>query len=196
VAIDRAVRMADSRFVDAPVARWKALRDEIRAEVLGRGVDDRGVFVQELDGRALDASALLVSLVGFLPADDERVVNTVAAIERELTHDGFVHRYDPSATDDGVGGQEGAFLMCTFWLADVLLQQGKVDRARAIFDRLVALRNDVGLLSEMYDPEAKRMLGNFPQAFSHTALASTAIALSRSGTDAQTWQRCPSSLQT
>ncbi len=205
VAIDRAIRIAEGQIaaarsgsdpsaaegavLDAPIARWKALRDEIRAEVLARGVDAHGVFVQEFGGTALDASLLLVPLVGFLPADDPRVQATVAAIEERLTHDGFVYRYDSSATDDGVGGHEGTFLMCTFWLADVLLQQGHVDRARTIFERLVALRNDVGLLAEMYDPTDQRMLGNFPQAFSHTALVSTAIALSRTEGDTPAWHR-------
>ena len=125
VALDRAIRIAERRGTDAPVARWKRVRAEIRAEVLERGVDHRGAFVQELDGTALDASLLLVPLVGFLPADDPRVLATVAAIRDELTHDGFVYRYDPSVTDDGVGGHEGTFLMCTFWLADVLLLQGR-----------------------------------------------------------------------
>ena len=191
VALDRAVRIAERLGTDAPVDRWKAVRSDIRREILDKGVDDRGVFVQEFGGTALDASLLMVPLVGFLPADDERVVNTVAAIERELTHDGFVHRYDPSLVDDGVGGHEGSFLMCTFWLADVLIIQGRVEEARAIFERLVGLRNDVGLLAEMYDPDAKRMLGNFPQAFSHTALVATGIALSRaaSGDTDAAWHR-------
>ncbi|MCU1357321.1 MAG: glucoamylase [Acidimicrobiales bacterium] len=193
VALDRAVRIAE-RLPDTPVGSldvWRATRDEIHAEVLARGVDHRGVFVQELDGTALDASLLMVPLVGFLPADDERVVATVAAIRDELLHDGFVHRYDTAETDDGVGGKEGTFLMCTLWLADVLLLQGNVDEARDIFERVAALRNDVGLLSEMYDPTAERLLGNFPQAFSHTALVSTAMALSRhlSGEDDTPWHR-------
>ncbi|MGI8710316.1 MAG: glycoside hydrolase family 15 protein [Acidimicrobiales bacterium] len=193
VALDRAIRIAEGRSFDrgGVVQRWRATCEEIRREVLERGVDDRGVFVQELDGTALDASLLLVPLVGFLPADDERVVNTVAAIQRELTHDGFVYRYDASATDDGVGGAEGTFLMCTFWLADVLLMQGRDVEAKGIFDRMVGLRNDVGLLSEMYDPTTRRMLGNFPQAFSHTALVATGIALSRhlAGTDVEPGRR-------
>ncbi|MGI8755861.1 MAG: glycoside hydrolase family 15 protein, partial [Acidimicrobiales bacterium] len=193
VALDRAIRFAERRSVDRAdaVKRWKATCADIRKEVLERGVDDRGVFVQELGGSSLDASLLLVPLVGFLPANDERVVNTVAAIQRELTHDGFVYRYDATAADDGVGGSEGTFLMCTFWLADVLLMQGRVEEATAIFERLVGLRNDVGLLAEMYDPAARRMLGNFPQAFSHTALVATGIALSRhlAGADPQPGRR-------
>ncbi|CAN5620504.1 glycoside hydrolase family 15 protein [soil metagenome] len=179
VAMDRAVRIAEGRGTDAPVDRWKAMRDEIHAEVLAKGLDDRGVFVQEFGGSALDASLLLVPLVGFLPADDPRVVATVEAIQAELTHDGFVYRYDASKTDDGVGGHEGTFLMCTLWLADVFILQGRIDEAREIFERVVALRNDVGLLAEMWDPTEGRMLGNFPQAFSHTALVATGIALSR-----------------
>ena len=181
VGLDRAVRIAESLddIGKTPIDEWRSIRDEIRAEILTKGVDARGVFVQEFGGTALDASLLLVPLVGFLPADDFRVVATVDAIQRELTHDGFVHRYDPNTTDDGVGGAEGTFVMCTLWLADVLLAQGKVDEAREIFERVAALRNDVGLLSEMYDPVAGRLLGNFPQAFSHTALVATAIALSR-----------------
>jgi GH15 family glucan-1,4-alpha-glucosidase len=179
VAVDRALRLASLvGDGDAPVGRWKATCAAIRREVLERGVDERGVFVQELGGSTLDASLLLVPLVGFLPADDPRVVATVDAVGRELDHDGLIHRYDTAATDDGVGGGEGAFLLCTLWLADALLLQGRVDEARARFDRVAGLRNDVGLLSEMYDPEAGRMLGNFPQAFSHTALAATAMALS------------------
>jgi len=181
VALDRAIRIVEEGDATPgiPLELWRATRDEIHATVLERGVDERGVLVQELDGSALDASLLVVPLVGFLPADDHRVVATVEAIQRELTRDGFVHRYDTNTTDDGVGGSEGTFLMCTLWLADVLLLQGRVEEAREIFERICALRNDVGLLAEMYDPTAKRLLGNFPQAFSHTALVSTAIALSR-----------------
>ncbi|CAN5234058.1 glycoside hydrolase family 15 protein [soil metagenome] len=190
VAMDRAIRIAEATGTGAPIDRWRATRAEIRREILDRGVDDRGVFVQSYGSTALDASLLMVPLVGFLRADDARVVNTVAAIREELTYDGFVYRYDPEDTQDGVGGAEGTFLMCTFWLADVLLLQGKVKEAQGIFRRLVRLRNDVGLLAEMYDPDARRMLGNFPQAFSHTALVSTGIALSRNAAgEATGWHR-------
>jgi GH15 family glucan-1,4-alpha-glucosidase len=191
VALDRAIRIAESQpGTDAPLPRWKAARADIHREVLDQGVDTRGVFVQSFGDTALDASLLMVPLVGFLPADDERVRNTVTAIEEELSHDGLVYRYDPDVTDDGVGGAEGTFLMCTFWLADVLILQGRVPEARTIFERLVGLRNDVGLLAEMYDPSAGRMLGNFPQAFSHTALVSTGIALSRNAAgEATGWHR-------
>ncbi len=179
VAMDRAVKLTEGGNIDAPVEEWKAIRDEIHQEVLEQGVDEHGVFVQTFGGSALDASLLLIPIVGFLPANDERVVATVAAIRDRLTHDGLVRRYDPEAADDGVGGEEGTFLMCSFWLVDVLLMQGHVEEAREIFHRLLDLRNDVGLLAEMYDPADERMLGNFPQAFSHTALVSTAIAFSR-----------------
>ena len=192
VAMDRAIKLAESSTEthDAPLDTWRATRDEIHAEVLDKGVDDNGVMVQAYGSSALDSSLLLVPLVGFLPANDARVVNTVAAIRDQLSDDGLLHRYDASAFDDGVGGHEGTFLMCTFWLADVLLMQGHVDEARAIFDRLVGLRNDVGLLAEMYDPSTKRMLGNFPQAFSHTALVSTGMALHRHAqTSDQPWRR-------
>ena len=195
VAMDRAIRIVEDQAAPsdtdtASLARWRSVRDDIRTAVLERGVDSRGVFVQEFDGTALDASLLLVPLVGFLPADDPRVLNTVAAIQEELTDDGFVRRYDPEVTDDGVGGPEGTFLMCTFWLADNLILQGRIPEAKAIFERLCALRNDVGLLAEMYDPTEKRMLGNFPQAFSHTALVATGMALSRQADpEAPTWRR-------
>ncbi|MBX3285918.1 MAG: glycoside hydrolase family 15 protein [Actinobacteria bacterium] len=192
VALDRAVRLSELLGVDAPTERWRSVAAEVRAEVLAHGVDHRGAFVQELDGSALDASLLLVPLVGFLPADDPRVTATVEAVQRELTHDGLVHRYDPAVTDDGVGGTEGTFLLCTFWLADVLVMQGRVEEATEVYERLLGLRNDVGLLAEMYDPGAGRMLGNFPQAFSHTALVSTGIALSRARSGApaeQVWRR-------
>jgi len=179
VALDRAIRIADRMPTGSPIDEWKATREQIRREVLAKGVDHRGVFVQEFGGSALDASLLMIPIVGFLPPDDPRVANTVAAIQAELTHDGLVRRYDPAVTDDGVGGGEGTFIMCTFWLVDVLILQGRIDEAQAIFERLLGLRNDVGLLAEMYDPSAKRMLGNFPQAFSHTALVASGIALSR-----------------
>ena len=180
VALDRAIAIyADAPHLDPPLNRWRATRDAIRTEVLARGVDHRGVFVQTFGGSALDASLLLVPLVGFLPPDDPRVVATVDAVADELTHDGFVRRYDPAETHDGLTGGEGTFLLCTFWMADVLLLQGRVAEARDLYERLVGLRNDVGLLAEMWDPAEGRMLGNFPQAFSHTALASTGIALSR-----------------
>ncbi|NLD76851.1 MAG: glycoside hydrolase family 15 protein, partial [Acidimicrobiales bacterium] len=190
VALDRAIKFVEEVGDDtAPIDSWRHVRDEIRREVLDRGVDHRGVFVQEFGGEALDASLLTVPLVGFLPADDHRVANTVSAIRRELEHEGFVYRYDTDETDDGVGGAEGTFTMCTLWLADVLILTGDIEEARTVFERVLDIRNDVGLLSEMWDPSSGRMLGNFPQAFSHTALVTTAMALGRAETSQTSWHR-------
>ena len=180
VAADRAVRTAERFDRDGPLDRWRALREEIRRDVLEHGVDARGVFVQSYGSTDLDASLLLLPLVGFLPATDPRVVNTVEAIERELTVDGFVLRYRTESDFDGLPTGEGAFLLCTFWLADALALIGRHDDARALFERLLGLRNDVGLLAEEYDPTTRRFLGNFPQAYSHTAIINTAATLVRS----------------
>ncbi len=178
VAVDRAVRTVEQLGADGPVDDWKRLRAEIHADVLAHGVDHRGAFVQSYGSTSLDASLLLVPLVGFLPAHDPRVRATVAAIEAELCDGGFVHRYDTSAGTDGVAGDEGAFLMCSFWLADNYALHGRLQEATDLYERLLDLRNDVGLLAEEYDPRAKRMLGNFPQAFSHVSLVNTAGTLS------------------
>jgi GH15 family glucan-1,4-alpha-glucosidase len=181
VAFDRAIKSVEGFGLEGPVERWRAIRDEIHREVCELGYDrDRSTFTQAYGGKALDASLLLVSLVGFLPADDPRVLGTVRAIERELLNDGFVLRYrtDDAATADGLPPGEGVFLPCSFWLADVYLQQGRRDDARRLFERLLSLRNDVGLLSEEYDPDAHRMLGNFPQAFTHLSLVNTAYNFS------------------
>ncbi len=177
VAVDRAIRSAERFGVPGPLGRWRALREEIRADVLAHGVNDDGVFVQSYGSRELDASLLMVPLIGFLPASDPRVANTVAAIERELTVDSFVYRYRSHPDVDGLEGGEGTFLMCTFWMADNLAMLGRVEEARERFRRLLAIRNDVGLLAEQYDPVAGRMLGNFPQAFSHVSLVNTATTL-------------------
>ena len=179
VAADRIVATAERLDLDGPVDRWRALRDDIHRDVLDHGVDDRGVFVQTYGSADLDSSLLLVPIVGFLPATDPRVVATVEAIERELMVDGLVLRYRSGSDIDGLPGGEGAFLLCTFWLADALALQGRQDDAKSLFERLLGLRNDVGLLSEEYDPAGKRLLGNFPQAFSHTAIINTAATLSR-----------------
>ncbi len=179
VAADRMVRMARRSHLGGPVRRWAALRDDIRRDILERGVDDRGLFVQSYGSRHLDASLLLVPLVGFLPASDPRVVHTVDAIQRELMDNGFVVRYHTETAVDGLPAGEGAFLLCTFWLADALALMRRAEESRAVFERLLSLRNDVGLLAEEYDPASGRLLGNFPQAFSHTAIITTAATLSR-----------------
>src|SRR5438552_5668096 len=180
VAFDRAVRFHDEFGREGPIERWRAVRDQIRAEVLRHGwSEQKQAFAQSFGSDELDASVLLMPLVGFLPATDERFVLTVAAIRRELTVDGLVLRYKPQAVGvDGLPGGEGVFLPCSFWLAAVLALQGSYDEARELFERLLDLRNDVGLLSEEYDPLARRQLGNFPQAFTHLALIETAFILS------------------
>jgi GH15 family glucan-1,4-alpha-glucosidase len=176
VALDRAVRSAERFGLQGPVGRWRRLREEVRAEILERGFDaERGAFVQSYGSRALDSALLLMPLMGFLPADDPRVVSTTAAIERELSRDGLLLRYDPEQSQDGVPTSEGAFLACSFWLADNKLLQGRRAEAEALMERLLSLRNDVGLLSEQYDFESKTMTGNFPQAFSHFAMLDSAF---------------------
>jgi GH15 family glucan-1,4-alpha-glucosidase len=176
VAVDRAIASIEDFGYDGPLDRWKRLRDDIHRDVLEHGVDDRGVFVQRYGSPELDASLLMVPLVGFLPPDDPRVRNTVTAIEQGLTEGGFVYRYRTLGSEgiDGLAGAEGVFLMCSFWLADNYALLGRHDEAAAMYELLAGLRNDVGLLSEEYDPAGKRMLGNFPQAFSHVALVNTA----------------------
>jgi GH15 family glucan-1,4-alpha-glucosidase len=180
VAFDRAVRYVEELDRQGPVERWRANRDEIHAEVLERAWNkEKRAFTQSYGSDELDASVLLMPLVGFLPAKDERLVSTVEAIRRELAEDGLLVRYRPTDDGrvDGLSGDEGVFLPCSFWLADVLTLQGRQDEARELFERLLSLRNDVGLLSEEYDPGAERLLGNFPQAFTHLALVNTAFVL-------------------
>ena len=182
VAFDRAIKMVERIGRDGPVDRWKSIRREIRREVLEQGYDaERGTFVQFFGSDRLDASCLLIPLVGFLPATDERVVGTVRAIEQGLVRGGFVERYradEENADVDGLPPGEGVFLPCSFWLAAVLHQQGRCAEAVALYDRLLALRNDVGLISEEYDPERGRLVGNFPQAFTHIGIVETAYTLS------------------
>jgi glucoamylase len=182
VALDRAIRGAESFGLEAPLDRWRALRETMHARVCREGYSERrGGFVSVFGGDALDASLLLLPLAGFLPARDPRIIGTVAAIERELMADGFVLRYDAGLSPDGLPPGEGAFLACSFWLADNFALQGRRDEATALFERLLALRNDVGLLSEEYDPRARRLVGNFPQAFSHVALIGSARTLEDGG---------------
>ncbi|WP_370411556.1 glycoside hydrolase family 15 protein [Streptomyces fradiae] len=180
VAADRAVRtLEDDPSLPGDAARWRAMRDEIHAEVCAKGFDpERNTFTQSYGSSELDAATLLIPRVGFLPPDDPRVVGTVDAVRAELTHDGFVRRYSTSGPSvDGLPGEEGTFLVCSFWLADALRLTGRLKEARELFDRLVGLCSDVGLLAEEYDPASGRQLGNFPQAFSHIGLVGTALAL-------------------
>lgn len=179
VAFDRAAREED--MAEADRAHWRRVADAIHADVCEKGYDaEEGTFVQFYGGTSLDASLLQIVLTGFLPPDDPRAVGTVAAVERHLTKDGFVARYDAGATDDGVSaGEEGAFLICTFWLIDAYVLMGRMDEARALYMKMAGLLNDVGLLSEEYDPVAGEMLGNFPQAFSHVGLVLSAMNLCR-----------------
>ena len=165
-----------------PIDDWRAMRTAIAERVLREGYDPvRNTFVQVFGGHELDATLLLIPLVGFLPADDKRVVGTVAAIEADLLQDGFVLRYRTQSNVDGLPPGEGAFLACTFWLVEAYAMQGRTDEARALFERLLGLCNDVGLLSEEYDVGAKRLVGNFPQAFSHVALVAAAMRLFKGG---------------
>jgi GH15 family glucan-1,4-alpha-glucosidase len=183
VAFDRGIKAVEECGRSGPVERWHKVRDEIRREVCERGFD-RGLnsFTQSHGSKRLDASLLVIPLVGFLPPDDSRVLGTVAAIERELYRDGFVYRYsgdDEGETVDGLPAGEGAFLPCTFWLADNFALQGRMDEADELFERLLSTRNDLGLLAEELDPASRRQLGNFPQAFTHVALVNSAFNLDR-----------------
>jgi GH15 family glucan-1,4-alpha-glucosidase len=181
VAFDRAIRSAESLGLDAPLSRWRAVRRRIHAEVCARAFDPQlGSFVQSYGSTELDASLLLLPKTGFLPATDPRVRGTVAAIERRLMPDGLVVRYDSASGGDGLPPGEGAFLACSFWLADAYVALGRIDEARRLFERLLSLRSDLGLLAEEYDTRAGRQVGNFPQAFSHIALVNTAHALALS----------------
>ncbi|MGW0733085.1 glycoside hydrolase family 15 protein [Streptomyces sp. NPDC002851] len=187
VAFDRAVRMAERHGRPGPVDRWRELRDRIHSEVCDQGFDAvRGTFTQSYGSPELDASLLLIPRTGFLPPDDPRVVGTVEAVQRELVVDGLVRRYTAgrAGSPDGLTGGEGAFLGCSFWLADALRLIGRENEARELFEHLLSLRNDVGLLAEEYDPRVRRQLGNFPQAFTHVPLIHTAYELDRHATDA------------
>jgi GH15 family glucan-1,4-alpha-glucosidase len=180
VAVDRAVSAVETFGLDGPVERWRALREEIHAEVCAKGYDaDRGTFVQSYGSHLLDASLLMIPLVGFLPADDPRMIGTVDAIGRELSDGGFIARYQHDRDVDGLPEGEGVFLACSFWYADNLALQGRAAEAQELFERLLALRNDVGLLAEEYDTRARRQVGNFPQAFTHVSLVNSAANLSQ-----------------
>jgi GH15 family glucan-1,4-alpha-glucosidase len=186
VAVDRTIRMIEETPHEGPLERWRQLRDDIHEDVCENGFDrDRNTFTQSYGSQQLDASLLLIPQVGFLPPDDKRVIGTIEAIQRELlTTDGFVLRYPTNGGEeglDGLPGDEGAFLACSFWLADDLAMIGRVAEARALFEKLLSIRNDVGLLAEEWDPRLKRQVGNFPQAFSHVPLIDTALRLNACG---------------
>ncbi|HEV8217374.1 MAG TPA: glycoside hydrolase family 15 protein, partial [Gemmatimonadaceae bacterium] len=178
VAFDRAIRSAEMFGLDGPIDHWRELREQIHADVCAKAFNPEvNAFVQSYGSKLADASVLLIPLVGFLPPSDPRVVGTVAYVEKHLLVDGFVLRYDSAATDDGLPEGEGAFLACSFWLIDNYILLGRRADAVRMFERLLSLRNDVGLLAEEYDPRLQRQAGNFPQAFSHIALLSTAFNL-------------------
>ncbi|MFF8815604.1 glycoside hydrolase family 15 protein [Streptomyces pactum] len=187
-AADRAVRAVETHpALHGDAGRWRAMRDEVHREVCRRGYDaERGTFTQSYGSEELDAATLVIPRVGFLPPSDPRVVGTVAAVQAELDHHGLLHRYGSrhrgASAVDGLPGGEGAFIACSFWLVDALRLIGREDRARALFERLLDLRNDVGLLSEEYDPVGHRQLGNFPQAFSHIGLVGSALTLAGAAT--------------
>jgi GH15 family glucan-1,4-alpha-glucosidase len=175
VALDRGIRMAEHFGLAGPLDRWKAVRADVHRDVCARGFDPRlGSFVQAYGSNELDASLLLLPTIGFLPISDARIQGTIRAIESRLIVDGFVHRYDTRTSEDGLPAGEGAFLACSLWLADAYVLLGRLADARRIFDDVLAIRNDVGLLAEEYDSHSRRMVGNFPQAFSHVALINTA----------------------
>ncbi|WP_299537518.1 glycoside hydrolase family 15 protein [uncultured Streptomyces sp.] len=186
VAVDRTIKLIEAGDVEGPLERWRELRDDIHRDVCERGYDpERNTFTQSYGSKELDASLLLIPQMGFLPPDDKRVIGTIEAIQRELsTEDGFVLRYPTDGEDagvDGLEGDEGAFLACSFWLADDLAMIGRVDEARQLFEKLLSLRNDLGLLAEEWDSRLQRQVGNFPQAFSHVPLIDTALRLTASG---------------
>jgi GH15 family glucan-1,4-alpha-glucosidase len=190
VAMDRMVKAVERFALQGPVEQWRAVREAIQRDILQHGFDAKqNSFIQYYGGSTLDASLLMIPLVGFLPASDARVRGTVDAIERHLMVNGFVRRYPTSPDIDGLPAGEGSFLACTFWLADNFALAGRQDDAVSIFEGLLRLRNDVGLLSEQYNPSSRRLLGNFPQAFSHISLVNTACNLSRAHGPAKDRQR-------
>jgi Glucoamylase and related glycosyl hydrolases len=180
VALDRAITLADRIDASDKIDGWKRTREEIRATVIERGWSEQaGAYTQSFGSAELDASNLMLPIVGFLPADDPRMLATIDAIEARLTDGrGLVYRYDAAEGIDGLAGQEGTFLLCTFWLAQAQAMAGRIGKARAAFERAIAYVNDVGLLAEEVDPDTGELLGNFPQAFSHIGLVNAAWAIS------------------
>ena len=182
VAIDRTVQGIKKHGLPGDADHWQALAEVIRADILEKGVDpDRNCFTQYYGSKAMDASLLMIPQVGFLPMDDDRIIDTIHAVEEDLSDNGFILRYKAEATDDGLKGSEGTFIMCSFWMVECLAMIGEVQKAQMLFDRLLDIRNDVGLLSEEYDTVHHRMLGNMPQAFSHVGLINAALALQDAG---------------
>lgn len=181
VAFDRGIKLATEAGLDGPIDAWRAIAARIHADVCENGFDQElGSFVQSYGSKFLDGSLLLIPTTGFLPPDDPRIEGTVRAIESRLLVDGYVMRHDPGEVETGLAHGEGAFLACSFWLVDVWVMLGRQEEAERLFERLLGLRNDVGLLSESYDVAKGRLVGNFPQAFSHVALVNSAHNLSRS----------------
>jgi GH15 family glucan-1,4-alpha-glucosidase len=177
-AFDRAVRAVEDEGMEGPVERWREARDEVCEELMTRGFDaERNTFTQHYDTREVDASLLVLPLVGFIKGDDPKMLGTIEAIETDLMRDGLLMRYRTETDVDGLSGGEHPFLACSSWLVSAYAAAGRLDDANALFDRLVGLVNDVGLLSEEYDPRAQRMVGNFPQAFSHLTLVQAAFRL-------------------
>lgn len=182
VAVDRGIRAVERFGEDGPLEHWMSVRDEIRAEILQKGIDpERGCFVRSYGGTEVDASLLILPFVGFMEATEPLMEKTIEAVIQDLLVDGFVLRYRTHVADDGLPAGEGTFLMCSFWLVDCLVLLGRHEEARSMFDRLAAVANDLGLLAEQYDPAARRFLGNFPQAFSHVALVTSALTLDTLG---------------
>ncbi|NLG75435.1 MAG: glycoside hydrolase family 15 protein, partial [Xanthomonadaceae bacterium] len=196
VAFDRAIKDAEQYGFAAPLERWKALRERIHDEVCEKAFDPaRNTFVQAYGSKQLDASLLLIPELGFLPADDPRVHGTIEAVEKTLLKDGFVLRYDTAETDDGLPPGEGAFLACSFWLVNAYAMTGRRDEAIAMFERLLSLANDVGLLAEEYDTKHERQVGNFPQGFSHLSLIVTAFNLAHTDKPSEQRAETPSELR-
>jgi GH15 family glucan-1,4-alpha-glucosidase len=190
VAFDRGVKLCEEFGRPGPVERWRAIRDEIHAEVCREAWNDRlASFTQSYGSELLDASLLLLPIVGFLPPEDPRIRGTVRAVQEQLSYDGFVLRYPSEQTVDGLPAGEGAFLPCSFWLVDALALDGRHDEAAELFERLLGVRNDLGLLAEEYDPDKGRLLGNFPQAFSHIALVNSALNLANASARSQRAER-------
>jgi GH15 family glucan-1,4-alpha-glucosidase len=179
-AFDRAISTAEHENLDAPLERWRAVRDQLHDEICQQGFNtELNSFVRSFGSTELDASVLLLPQIGFLPASDPRIAGTVDAIGQRLMKDGFIMRYDSEVSKDGLPPGEGSFLACSFWYADVLAMMGRYDEADEMFGRVIAIRNDLGLLAEGYDPVSGTLTGNFPQALSHLALVNTALNLTR-----------------